>query len=204
MKHYLSILLLLCTSSNVFSQCEELDGSWKMLRVFKFNQHVSELAVPNKANMVTEKYINTLNNYISLTNSYYRPNEFHSWLNKIIENESEAANKAKLIKAYSIYKHFDENLKNDFIELAEQKYTKSLYCLGRIYEHGIGVEISYTKAWAWYNTAFAVEGIKAKSHIERVWKHLNWQDEIEAKKYSDQYTYLYTNLTSTPSTTIIR
>ncbi len=117
MKHNLSILLLLCTSSNVFSQCEELDGGSRMFGVFKFNQNIPELAVPNKTNIVTKKYINTLNNYIALTNSYYRSNEFHSWLKKIIGNESEAANKAKLIKKYSIYKHFEENIKNDFIEL---------------------------------------------------------------------------------------
>ena len=200
----LSLIIALLTFSNIaLSECKEFDGLHVMYLLY-FDRKAELLEIPANVNKTTEQYINNINNYITLSNSKYASNEFHERALKQIEEETNIVEKEKLINAHSNFKYFNESILKGFIKLAEKKHTDALYCLGRIYEHGIGVDISYIKAWAWYNTAFAVEGMKAKSHMERVWRHLNWETEIEAQRYSDQYTYSYTNITSTPSITILR
>jgi len=107
-------------------------------------------------------------------------------------------------KQLSRYKHFDNTIIDKLTRLAELKYTRSFYCLGFVYELGIGHPVDYAQSWAWFYTAVSVDGVLAMSNLDRLSKHLSGNNEVKAKGTADKYIRLYTNFNKTPSVTIIR
>jgi len=203
MNKTLTIIIFSLLTTSAVADCDVLFEKSKGILYFYAQDTKRNFEDIGDNSEATKKYHNAIDKYVSLYNSKYRSNEIHLNIDKEIKKASDS-HKSFYIEKKSELKYYNESIKESFMKLAKLKYTKSFYCLGRIHEQGIGVDINYSKAWAWYNTAFAVEGMKAKQHLERVWHHLNWETELEALKYSDKYTYLYTNITSTPSTTILR
>jgi len=200
------ILLLVLAPNTAYTKCDYFHESKPSSMFFSFSSHEikPEKSTAHFKDKIEIKFVDALNYYIEIFNTKYRSQAFHDKFQKELKEIVPLKYQQEVLDRYSKYKRFDKSIKDKFIEVAKEKHVETLYCLGYIYEYGVGVDISYIEAWAWYNTAFAVEGIFAKKHRERVWKHLTWQTELEAQKLSDQYTYLYTNITSTPSTTILR
>ena len=157
------------------------------------------------------EYNRVVREYVDKYFNNYRPESFFTrWL-KIIEHAELIKDdlvrkriKDKRIKRLSKYYHFDDSIKVSLMKLAEQKYLRSFYCLGYVYENGVGEEVDYAEAWAWFYTATAVDGINAKTNLNRVSRLLSVNDEVKAKLLADKYIRLYTDFTDTPSVVIIK
>ena len=104
----------------------------------------------------------------------------------------------------TFFNSFDQAIYEAYLNLAKQKYFPAFYCLGRVNERGIGIKVDKVAAWAWFYIAFSVDGIHAKSDLDRVSTLLNTKEEIAAKLLADQYIKRYTNFNETPSMTIIK
>ena len=191
-------LLLLFYPIYSFGECDPL---------YQF-QHRIDL-VGSGAN--DKAYYMVINDYID---KYKRNFRSESFFNKF-ENRINSANlikdeitmkrlKENYNKIISEHYRFDSSIRISMMKLAAQKFTKSFYCLGYIFERGIGEKINYVHAWAWFYTAFAVDGVHAKQDLHRVWRTLNRSEEINAKKLADKYIRLYTNFNNTPSVTILK
>lgn len=157
------------------------------------------------------EYNRVVSEYVDKYFNNYRPESFFTTHLKIIERTDLIKDellrkriKQNRLDTLSKYYHFDDSIKTSLMKLAEQHYLRSFYCLGFVYENGIGEKVDYVAAWAWFYTAYSVDGINAKPNLNRVWKHLNVHDEIKAKLLADKYVRLYTDFTSTPSVTIIK
>jgi len=157
------------------------------------------------------EYNRVVREYVDKYFNNYRPESFFTrWLKSIERTDLIKDDlvrkriKDERIEWLSKYYHFDDSIKASLMKLAEKKYSRSFYCLGFVYENGVGEEVDYAKAWAWFYTAYSVDGIYAKQNLNRVWKHLDVNDEIKAKILADKYMRLYTDFTSTPSVTILK
>ena len=204
MKFFTITLLLSIYCTNVYSQCDVLDIRYRLSLSSHLRKAEKLIEIPKNSEKISIEFTNSINNYITQYNSLHRSEEFHTKEKEYIEKLPDGERKKHILKTYAIYKHYTKDIYNSFTNLVKQKHIESLYCLGRIHEYGIGVKINYIEAWAWYNTAFAVEGIKAKKHQERVWEYLDWEGELEGQRLSDIYISKYTNIPSTPSTSILR
>jgi hypothetical protein len=160
---------------------------------------------------VEKKYYSIIDQYIEKSYKNYRPESF---FNKITAETKKAELEftgPKLQQTQdhvrlflSDFYHYDNSIKLELMDLAEHKYTPSFYCLGFVHERGIGTKVNHVEAWAWFMTAFAVDGIYAKEHLTRVWKYLSTQDEMKAKLLADKYIQQYTEVANTPSVTILQ
>lgn len=157
------------------------------------------------------KYKNVIDEYIKKYRANYRPELFFdralAYIEKTTLKDSGAElnlRKDRAKKFLSEFYHFDDSIKQSLTELAEHKFSPAFYCLGFVHERGIGTKVNHIEAWAWFMTAFAVDGINAKTHLTRVWQHLNTPDEVKAKLLADKYIRDYTEISSTPSVTIIQ
>lgn len=144
-------------------------------------------------------YEKVIDEYIDKYRNNYRPEAFFAKLNQGIDKIDslpagleQRNKKARALKTLSDFSHYDESIKLELMALARQKYTASFYCLGFLHEKGIGTIVNNVEAWAWFMTAFAVDGSYAKEHLTRVWEHLNAQQEVQAKRLADRYIRLYT------------
>lgn len=48
---------------------------------------------------------------------------------------------------------FDKDIRDMFATAAEKGHKEAQFCLGRIYEYGIGVKVSYVDSYSWYAVA---------------------------------------------------
>lgn len=157
------------------------------------------------------EYDTLIRQYVDKYDHNFRPEAFFNFWEKLYSKAKSTSDLHlrkmfidKHNKTISGYLHFDSSIEKSFMRLAQEKYSKSFYCLGYVYEKGIGKKVNYIKAWAWFYTASAVDGIYAKKDLNRVWQHLGMDDEIKAKRLADKYIRLYTNFNSTPSVTILK
>lgn len=163
-------------------------------------------------NSDTERqYKKVVDEYIRKYRRDYRPESFfdraEDYLAKTaVENDNvdHERRRDRARQMLSRFHHYDESIKIALVELAEQQYSPAFYCLGFVHERGIGTKVNYVEAWAWFMTAFAVDGIYAKSHLTRVWKQLSTQEEAAAKTLADKYIGQYTEIPNTPSVTILQ
>ena len=155
------------------------------------------------------QYEKAVSEYIKKYNENYRPEAFFTKAMDRIKNkfDKDSLRQRQIMgrarRMLSIFNHYDESIKLALMKLVDHKYTPSFYCLGFVHERGIGTKVNYVEAWAWFMTAFAVDGVEAKEHLTRVWKYLTTQDELNAKILADKYIRLYTEIPNTPSVTII-
>lgn len=216
------ISLFACTSA--FSKCEILREDSVEERVGNHPAALIHLEIKkskklqansNLINHKSARLIATQNKYIELYNLGYRSESTHQRLKKSLEWWIRSINKGaarvdknlgikELHDKYNKYKRYPASLAEEFRGLAKQDNIEALYCLGVLYEQGIGVEMSKVRAWAWYNAAFAVDGIYARKQQDRVWALLDWQEQVEAQKLSEEYIKEYTNIPKTPSVIILR
>ena len=174
------------------------------------------------------EYNRAVREYVDKFINYYRPEPFFTRLLWNIERSERLLKEVDNIDSHELdanqkllkewlpkqisrqhkkllqYHHFDESIKVSFLELAEQKYSPSFYCLGFVYENGIGQKVDYAEAWAWFYTATAVDGINARTNLNRVSRLLSVNDEVKAKGLADKYIRQYTDFNETPSVVIIK
>ena len=192
------VLLLAIYPLSSFGACEAL------------YHDVREMAVVGNSDTELQ-YKMVVDEYIRKYRRDYRPEIFfdraEDYLAKTaVENDDveRKRRRDRASKLLSRFYHYDESIKIALMELAGQKYSPAFYCLGFVYERGIGTKVNYVEAWAWFMTAFSVDGIYAKSHLTRVWKQLSTQEEAAAKILAEHYIREYTEIPNTPSVTILQ
>lgn len=162
-----------------------------------------------EASSLDVEYNRIIFEYVEKYNNNYRSESYFKRLLKSIEyrnakNINKLQGNDRLFYELSEYYHFDESISDSLMRLAEKRHLASFYCLGFVYERGIGQEIDYAKSWAWFYVTSSVDGLSARKNLNRVWRHLDVNAEVRAKGLADKYIRFYTDFNETPSTVIIK
>ena len=192
----LLLLVWLCPLTS-YAECEEL-------------QENANFVEKPKGIDVDFEYAAAIRDYVKKFKRQYRSESFFAKLLAGIERidalpkgDEQRQRKEEALVILSDFQHYDASIKTAFLKLAKKSYTPAFYCLGFIHEFGIGTEIDYAQAWAWFTTAVAVDGIKARAHQTRIWQQLSSNEEMQAKTLAIDYLKEYTDFQTTPSETVI-
>ena len=160
----------------------------------------------DNSNAISAELVKIKNAYVSLYNSMHRSEFVHDKFKEQIEKFSSQSNAdwiATLVDSSQQYQKYPLSIVESLRQQEKPLGAESLYCLGQVYEYGIGVDNNPAEAWAWYSAAFAIDGIFARKQQDRVWKVMDWEQQLEAQGLSERYIYEYTEIRNTPSTTIM-
>lgn len=213
MKTLFCIITSLLVSNPVFSKCEifQEEADFVLSDKDKTKEYIS---ISSTTGQISKEFVKITNKYISLYNSMHRSESIHDKFEEQIKQlvDINKSNRSfdydtwieRLRDFSNHYRWYPSSLEISLRRLAKSHHIESLYCLGIIYEQGVGVDKNSVEAWAWYDAAFAVDGIFAKEQQDRVWELLNWEEQLDAQRLSERYIFEYTDIRRKPSITLLK